>query len=156
MFIDLLKDATESWDVRIAAYCLMANHYHLLIHTPKGNLSRCMRHINGVYTQRFNRSHGLNGQLFRGRFKSILVDGEDHLLELVRYIHSVAIYLVRMLRRDGLLDISSEFGLRGYSSASSVLDGVRKKIRKNRQFRKGLERIKRSAIIGQTETPFSF
>lgn len=86
-FIDLLKDATESWDVRISAFCLMANHYHLLLHTPRGNLSRCMRHINGVYTQRFNRSKGLDGQLFRGRFKSILVDGDNYLLQLVRYIH---------------------------------------------------------------------
>ena len=74
MFIDLLKDTTELWDVRISAYCLMSNHYHLLIHTPRGNLSRCMRHINGIYTQRFNRVHGLDGQLFRGRFKSILRD----------------------------------------------------------------------------------
>jgi REP element-mobilizing transposase RayT len=58
MFLDLLKEAAELWDVRISAYCLMSNHYHLLIHTPRGNLSRCMRHVNGVYTQRFNRTHG--------------------------------------------------------------------------------------------------
>jgi putative transposase len=292
MFIDLLKDATELWDVRIAAYCMMSNHYHLLIHTPQGNLSRCMRHINGVYTQRFNRSKGYDGQLFRGRFKSILVDGDAYLMELVRYIHrnpvragvedhvekypwsshkgyvssstkwdwlhknfilsllsnveggrlkaykqfitmedseeianvfarkkwppflgddkfgrwlkgtffeqkndphipeskvlapdcdtikktvcsyygvdvsellklrrgkfneprSVAIYLTRMLRKDGLLDISSEFGLRGYSSASSVVEGMKRKIQKNRQLRKRVSEIKNSTIIGQTET----
>ena len=87
MFIELLKDAIELWDVRISAYCLMPNHYHLLIHTPKGNLSRSMRHINGVYTQRFNRTHGFDGQLFRGRYKSIIVDGDSYLLQLVRYIH---------------------------------------------------------------------
>lgn len=73
--------------VRIAAYCLMANHYHMLINTPRGNISRCMRHIDGVYTRRFNRSHGFDGPLFRGRFKSILVDGDSYLLQLVRYIH---------------------------------------------------------------------
>ena len=67
MFIDLLRDATELWDVRIAAYCMMSNHYHLLIHTPKGNLSRCMRHVNGVYTQRFNRSHNFD---WKQRFNS--------------------------------------------------------------------------------------
>jgi len=86
-FINLLKEASDMWRVRIGAYCLMPNHYHLLIQTPDANLSRCMRHINGVYTQRFNRYHNCDGQLFRGRYKSILVDGDSYLLELLRYIH---------------------------------------------------------------------
>ena len=86
-FIDLLIESCELWNIRISAYCLMPNHYHLLIHTPDGNLSRCMRHINGVYTQRYNKAHGCDGQLFRGRFKSILVEGDPYLLQLVRYIH---------------------------------------------------------------------
>jgi hypothetical protein len=60
----------------LSAYCLMPDHYHLLIHTPLGNLSRCMRHINAVYTQRYNRTHGCDGQLFRGRLKAILVGGK--------------------------------------------------------------------------------
>lgn len=87
MFIDLLQESADMWNLRIAAYCLMANHYHLLVQTPDGNLARCMRHINGVYTQRFNREHALDGPLFRGRYKSILVDGDSYLLQLVRYIH---------------------------------------------------------------------
>jgi REP element-mobilizing transposase RayT len=87
MFIDLLKESADMWNLRIAAYCLMANHYHLLVQTPDGNLARCMRHINGVYTQRFNRMHSFDGPLFRGRYKSILVDGDSYLLQLVRYIH---------------------------------------------------------------------
>lgn len=86
-FIDLLQETTEAWNIRIAAYCLMPNHYHMLIHTPEGNISRAMRHINGVYTQRFNSRHQIDGQLFRGRYKSILVNGESYLLQLVRYIH---------------------------------------------------------------------
>ena len=86
-FIDLLIESCELWNICISAYCLMPNHYHLLIHTPAGNLSRCMRHINGVYTQRYNRAHSCDGQLFRGRFKSILVEGDHYLLQLVRYIH---------------------------------------------------------------------
>lgn len=86
-FIDLLIESCELWNIRISAYCLMPNHYHLLIQTPDGNLSRCMRHINAVYTQRYNRAHGCDGQLFRGRFKSILIDGDAYLLQLVRYIH---------------------------------------------------------------------
>ena len=86
-FIDLLKEAVDLWNLRVSAYCLLSNHYHLLVQTPDANLSRCMRHINGVYTQRFNRSHHLDGQLFRGRYKSILIDADPYLLELIRYIH---------------------------------------------------------------------
>ena len=86
-FIGLLKEAVDLWNVRVSAYCLLSNHYHLLLQTPDANLSRCMRHINGVYTQRFNRSHHLDGQLFRGRYKSILIDADSYLLELIRYIH---------------------------------------------------------------------
>lgn len=87
IFFDLLKESAKLWNVRISAYCLMNNHYHILGQTPQGNLSRFMRHLNGVYTQRYNRLHGYDGQLFRGRFKSILVEEESYLLELVRYIH---------------------------------------------------------------------
>jgi REP element-mobilizing transposase RayT len=86
-FIELLKDTVEMWNLRVGAYCLMPNHYHLLIQTPDANLSRCMRHVNGVYTQRFNRNHLLGGQLFRGRYKAILVEADTYLLELLRYIH---------------------------------------------------------------------
>jgi REP element-mobilizing transposase RayT len=86
-FVDLLKESSEMWNVRIAAYCLMTNHYHILVQTPDANIARCMRHINGVYTQRFNRAHSCDGQLFRGRYKSILVNGDSYLLQLVRYIH---------------------------------------------------------------------
>jgi putative transposase len=68
------------------AYCLMTNHYHLVIETPDANLSRGMRQLNGVYTQRFNRHHGRVGHVFRGRYKAILVDREPYLLELVRYV----------------------------------------------------------------------
>jgi REP element-mobilizing transposase RayT len=53
-FVDLLEELNEVFNVKIAAYCLMANHYHLLVQTPDANLSRSMRHLNGVYTQRFN------------------------------------------------------------------------------------------------------
>ena len=86
-FIELLKDTAEMWNLRIAAYCLMPNHYHFLAQTPDANISRCMRHIDGVYTQRYNRYHRCDGSLFRGRFKSILIDADQYLLQLVRYIH---------------------------------------------------------------------
>jgi REP element-mobilizing transposase RayT len=97
VFIELLKECSELWNVNISAFCLMPNHYHLLIQTQDANLSRCMRHLNGVYTQRYNRSHHCDGQLFRGRYKSILVDEDSYLLQLVRYIH-------RNPLRAGLID----------------------------------------------------
>lgn len=86
-FVELLQESTELWNVRVAAYCLMTNHYHILMQTPDGNIARSMRHVNGVYTQRFNRRHLCDGQLFRGRYKSIVVSGDSYLLQLVRYIH---------------------------------------------------------------------
>jgi len=86
-FIDLLKDAHERFGCIIHSYCLMGNHYHLLLQTPNANLSRIMRHINGVYTQAYNRLKKTDGSLFRGRFKSILVDKDAYILQLSRYIH---------------------------------------------------------------------
>lgn len=86
-FVELLKESTLLWGIRVSAYCLMPNHYHLLLQTKESNLDRCMRHINGIYTQRFNRRHKKEGQLFRGRYKSILVEEDQYLLQLVKYIH---------------------------------------------------------------------
>ena len=86
-FIAVLQEAIELFALRVSAYCLMTTHYHLLVQTPDANLSRCMRHINGVYTQRFNREHSVEGQLFRGRYKAIVVAENSYLLQLVRYIH---------------------------------------------------------------------
>lgn len=86
-FLAVLQGSAELFGVRVSAYCLMSNHYHLLLQTPAGNISRVMRHVNGVYTQRYNRRNGLDGQLFRGRYKSILVEEDRYLLELLRYIH---------------------------------------------------------------------
>jgi REP element-mobilizing transposase RayT len=68
------------------AYCLMGNHYHLVIQTPDGNLSRGMRQLNGVYTQVSNRRHVRVGHLFQGRYQGILVDEQAYLLELSRYV----------------------------------------------------------------------
>jgi REP element-mobilizing transposase RayT len=87
LFLNVLQDTAKMWNLSVSAYCLMSNHYHLLVQTPDGNLSRCMRHLNGVYTQRYNRRHGTDGQLFRGRYKAVLVEEDSHLLELLRYIH---------------------------------------------------------------------
>jgi REP element-mobilizing transposase RayT len=71
---------------RCHAYCLMSNHYHILIETPGANLSRGMRQLNGVYTQQVNRRHGKTGHVFQGRYKAILAQKDSYLLELARYV----------------------------------------------------------------------
>ena len=85
-FLDLLGKEIVQQDWVCYAYCLMHNHYHLLIETPQANLVRGMRRLNGVYTQAFNRKRKKPGHVFQGRYKSILVDKENYLMELCRYI----------------------------------------------------------------------
>ena len=85
-FLQILGDVVRRFAWRCHAYCLMGNHYHLLIETPNANLSRGMRHLNGVYTKRFNRTHERVGHVMQGRYKSILVDKDEYLLELARYV----------------------------------------------------------------------
>ncbi|MGC1953162.1 MAG: transposase [Gammaproteobacteria bacterium] len=85
-FLQVLSRAVDRYHWLCHAYCLMGNHYHLLMETPEGNLSKGMRHLNGVYTQRYNRGHGRAGHLLQGRFKAILVERDRYLLELCRYV----------------------------------------------------------------------
>jgi len=87
LFLELLADLNRMFRIEIHAYCLMDNHYHLLGHTPAGNLQRGMRHLNGVYTQRYNRIVKTDGPLFRGRYKTILIEPDAYLLNVGRYIH---------------------------------------------------------------------
>ncbi|HET7864677.1 MAG TPA: transposase [Burkholderiaceae bacterium] len=82
----VLAQGMQRFDAQVLAYCLMGNHYHFVLHTRQANLSRLMRHVNGVYSQPFNRRHGKVGHLFQGRFKAILVDREAYLLEVCRYV----------------------------------------------------------------------
>ncbi len=85
-FLDLLGAVCRRFNWTVHAYCLMTNHYHLLVETPDANLSQGMRQLNGVYTQSFNRRHSRVGHVFRGRFKGILVQKSSYLLELSRYV----------------------------------------------------------------------
>ncbi|MBW1897861.1 MAG: transposase [Deltaproteobacteria bacterium] len=86
-FLGYLESAFLRYDAVIHSYCLMDNHYHLLLETPSGNLSQIMRHINGAYTAYFNAKRRRAGHLFQGRYKSILVDMDEYGKELSRYIH---------------------------------------------------------------------
>ena len=87
LFLEAVKEVSWIFNIRIIAFALLPNHYHLLIQTPRANLSRAMRHLNGVYTQRFNKVHKTDGPLFRGRYKAILVQEDEYLTHLIRYIH---------------------------------------------------------------------
>lgn len=86
-FLAVLAQGVERYRLRLHAYVLMDNHYHLLVETEEANLSLALRHLNGVYTGFFNRAHDRVGHLFQGRFKAIVVDKQSYLLELSRYIH---------------------------------------------------------------------
>jgi REP element-mobilizing transposase RayT len=96
-FLDVLSMVVERFKWLCHAYCLMENHYHLLIETPNANLSKGMRELNGVYTQGFNHRYRRVGHLFQGRYKAILVEKDNHLLSLCRYVvlNPVGVGLVR-------------------------------------------------------------
>jgi len=86
-FISYLESAIVRYGAIIHVYCLMDNHYHLLVETPSGNLSQIMQHINGAYTTYFNVKRQRSGHLFQGRYKAILIDVDEYAKELSRYIH---------------------------------------------------------------------
>uniref|UniRef100_E6QXI3 Transposase IS200-like domain-containing protein n=1 Tax=mine drainage metagenome TaxID=410659 RepID=E6QXI3_9ZZZZ len=85
LFLSLFSETIRNFNWVVLAYCLMDNHYHLFIETPDGNLSKGMRQLNGVYTQKFNRRHERVGHVFQGRYKAIIVQKESYLMELARY-----------------------------------------------------------------------
>jgi REP element-mobilizing transposase RayT len=87
LFLEKLRGSLANYQVDCHAYVLMGNHFHLLVSTPKSNLSEFMRHFNISYTAAFNRRHGRVGHLYQGRYKAILVDQDSYLLELSRYVH---------------------------------------------------------------------
>ncbi len=84
-FLKIVGDVCERYNWIIHAYCLMGNHYHLLVETPDGNLSKGMRQLNGVYTKRFNRAHDRVGHLYQGRYQALIIQKDSYLLEVARY-----------------------------------------------------------------------
>lgn len=86
LFLSILQRVNHKYHWYCHAYCLMDNHYHLIIETPDGNLSKGMRQLNGVYTQAYNRLHNRVGHIFQGRYKAIVIEKESHLLEVCRYV----------------------------------------------------------------------
>jgi len=120
MFLEILEWTIERSHWLCHAYCLMNNHYHLLIETPEANLSYGMRQLNGVYTQRYNKMHDTVGHLFQGRFKSILVEKESYLLELCRYLVLNPVR-AKMVKRPWEYQWSSYLGTSGRVSPYKFL-----------------------------------
>jgi putative transposase len=87
VFLDKLQASRQIYDIEIHAYVLMNDHFHLIVGTPKGNLSEFMRHFNITYTAAFNRRHRRVGHLYQGRYKAIVIDKDRYLAELSRYVH---------------------------------------------------------------------
>ena len=86
-FLRALEDSCQIYDIRILCYVLMSNHFHLIVQTNQANLSQFMKHFLVTYTVRFNKRQDRTGHLFQGRYKSLLVEQDEYLLPLSRYIH---------------------------------------------------------------------
>lgn len=86
-FVGILRRSAEESKVEVACYVLMSNHFHFLLQTPVGNLAKFMQRFNTTYTMYYNRRHKRNGHLLQGRYKGILVEADEYLLEVSRYIH---------------------------------------------------------------------
>ena len=99
-FLEALTDSCEIYHVNLMAYVLMTNHFHQLLHTTRANLSEFMRHFQVTYTVRFNRRHHRLGHVFQGRFKSLLVEADEYLLPLSRYIHLNPIRVRRLKKAN--------------------------------------------------------
>ena len=119
--LEVVAQALSRFDAEALSYCLMGNHYHFVLHTRQGNLSLLMRHINGVYTQAFNRRHKKVGHLFQGRFKAILVDRDAYLLEVCRYVDLNPVR-ARMVRKPGAWAWSSYRAHVGLAPVPAWLD----------------------------------
>jgi REP element-mobilizing transposase RayT len=113
-FLDVLAGVVEKYNWLCHAYCLLANHYHLIVETPNPNLSLGMRQLNGVYTQSFNRAHQRMGHVFHGRYRAILVEKGSHLLELCRHV-------VQNPVRAGMASKPDEWGWSSYKNTACGL-----------------------------------
>lgn len=112
-FLSYFKSAVERYGAVLHAYCLMTNHYHLLLETPRGNLSQIMQHLNGAYTTYFNVKRKRSGHLFQGRYKAIVVEADEYALELSRYLHLNPV-------RAGIVPLPQEHEWSSYRSYAGI------------------------------------
>ncbi len=115
-FLGCLAGAKQKYGLEVHCYCLMSNHYHLLVRSAEGRLSQAMSWLSSRFTQSLNFEKGRDGPVFRGRFTSILVSSNDHLVEASRYIHLNPVVA-------GLAAMPDEWK---WSSAAAYLERTRK------------------------------
>jgi putative transposase len=120
-FLEILSRVIDKFSWSSLAYCLMSNHFHLVVQISEPNLSEGMRQLNGVYAQYFNRAHDTAGHMFQGRFKSIIVADDSHLVEAIRY---VALNPVRakMVKFPEEYQYSSFAACAGYGGRTDVVN----------------------------------
>jgi putative transposase len=157
MFIAILEIAVERFGLEIHAYCLMPNHYHLLVRSPQGQLSRSMKFIGQSYTQRFNRRHDRDGALFRGRFHSILVDSDRYLDVVGRYIHRNPV--TKAMIEDRVLETFEWSSLRAYTTSVRApawlsTDQVLHRFRTPLEYEAFVRNPERQSIGGFYDDPF--
>lgn len=145
-FLEKLRGSLAIYQVELHAYVLMSNHFHLMVATPRGNLSEFMRHFNISYTVAYNRRHKRVGHLYQGRYKAILIDKDSYLLELSRYVHLNPVRIrshqgkeikeqIRELEKyrwsslDGYLDLKKKQSWVSYDSVLGQIGESRKKYR---------------------------
>lgn len=121
VFLTLCLEIHKRFEVRFHAFSLMPNHYHLMVETPDANLSRAMRHLDGVFTQNFNKRHKRVGPLFQGRYKAILIDKDAYSLQLSRYIHLNPMKTKMATRPEGHPYSSLQYYL-GHASKPAFLE----------------------------------
>jgi len=124
-FLKLLENSLDVYQVNLYSYVLMTNHFHLLVQTPLGNLSEFMRHFNVCYTGYYNYRHNRSGHLYQGRYKSFLIDVDNYLLEVSRYLHLnvVRVHSLRTASLDekaNLLENYKWSSLPGYISKKKI------------------------------------
>jgi len=126
MFLDKLRASLEIYGVILQAYVLMGNHFHLIVQTPRANLSEFMRHFNIAYTGAFNRRHRRMGHLYQGRYKAILVEKDSYLAELSRYVHLNPVR-IKPYRDKGIAEQWKVLERYPWSSLSGYLSSTKQK-----------------------------
>ena len=149
-FLTYLRSAKEKFRFYLYAYCLMGNHYHLLLETTQPNLSQVMQNLNSAYTIYYNIKRKRCGHLFQGRYKSILVDKDEYLLELIRYIHLNPV-------RAKIVDEPQKYRWSGHMEyIKDVKDGLIDKAEAQRYFKMNAQRYEefvRGGMVGE-HNPF--
>jgi REP element-mobilizing transposase RayT len=163
-FLEKLSLSLEIYNVSLLAYVCMPNHFHLLATTPEGNLSQFMRHFNISYTSNFNRRYRRVGHLYQGRYKAFLIDADNYLLEVSRYIHlnpiRTKVFAKKsfeekwdVLLRHPYSSLRGYFSLRKRSEFVDYKDVLGYMGRDNRKGREAYRQFVRWGIAAKTDNP---